>query len=151
MYFYDLWRLRWKRRLRRWGPQAFWGVVAAMWIFAMWIAAKHNFGKLAFILSSFLAIFVCLATSKEREASSLSAWSVFNPNFQAIPGTMDAKALDQQLRGLPAGGSCEADKDENPSRWEKQTEERNSKVGRNELCQCGSGRKFKVCCMRGTS
>ena len=31
----------------------------------------------------------------------------------------------------------------------KYKKEHNSKLGRNDLCPCGSGKKFKNCCLKG--
>lgn len=34
----------------------------------------------------------------KRDAGSLSPWSVFNPNFEVMPGTLTADQLDRQFR-----------------------------------------------------
>jgi len=37
---------------------------------------------------------------------------------------------------------------EDPNKIKKQSPKRVKKVGRNDLCPCGSGKKYKNCCLK---
>lgn len=64
--------------------------------------AIYYLSAVGFILSCFLLMYMLMAAGP-REKGSLSAFSVFNPNFEAIPGTMTAADVDASMRtGMPA-------------------------------------------------
>jgi len=80
---------------------------------------------------------------EDDEAFAETVWTIGQmvheaaPRLQAPePGSMQ----DQQQQAI--GGSQQSDKKQEPIR------NRDRKVGRNEPCPCGSGKKYKNCCMR---
>jgi hypothetical protein len=64
---------------------------------ALYISVKAGFGQLFIILSG-TAIIWNVGLSNERRDNSLSAYSIFNKNFQQLLGTTDGEELDRQLR-----------------------------------------------------
>ncbi|MDR0404390.1 MAG: SEC-C domain-containing protein, partial [Oscillospiraceae bacterium] len=54
----------------------------------------------------------------------------------------DAQINDVSKIRIPISSSSEFSKDLTPSNFIK----RRKKQGRNEQCQCGSGKKYKKCC-----
>lgn len=60
------------------------------------IAVLEQFGAVFFILSLFYLMWVGLS-DKKRQPSQLSAYSVFNPNFEQIEGTVNAQKLQAEL------------------------------------------------------
>jgi len=144
----DLWRLRWKRRLRAAHIELLWCMGITAWLGSFWMACRYDCGRLYFIASALTAIFGCLLTAKERAPGTLSAWSVFNPNFETIPGTMD---VDRQLRGRSMASQSSAPSS-SPYVDTKHTAAylerlRICTLSRNDPCLCGSDRKFKSCCL----
>uniref|UniRef100_A0A2R5L678 Putative conserved plasma membrane protein n=1 Tax=Ornithodoros turicata TaxID=34597 RepID=A0A2R5L678_9ACAR len=67
-----------------------------LWFLLMTLAVHVEFGAVFFILSLFYVIFTNLRTSP-RKKGELSAYSVFNPNFETIHGTVSPQQLEQQL------------------------------------------------------
>ncbi|KAL0110586.1 hypothetical protein PUN28_013878 [Cardiocondyla obscurior] len=68
----------------------------AVWITLYIIALKYEFGAVYFVLSALL--FVCLNTrSGPKKRGELSAYSVFNPNCEAIEGTLDASQFEREI------------------------------------------------------
>lgn len=71
----------------------------------LWSGATYYLDSVGFILGCFLAMYM-LTSQRQRQPGELSAFSVFNPHFQAIPGTMSAADVDASLRtGGPSGMS----------------------------------------------
>lgn len=70
---------------------------------------------------------------EETEAFAEAVWASGTAVHEAAPRTMDA-----QIRT----NSGQSEKKAEPIR------NRNEKVGRNDPCPCGSGKKYKACCMR---
>lgn len=60
------------------------------------IAILEQFGAVFFMLSLFYLIWVGLS-DKKRNPNKLSAYSVFNPNFEEIDGTINAQKLQAEL------------------------------------------------------
>lgn len=60
------------------------------------IAILEQFGAVFFMLSLFYLMWVGLS-DKKRKPDQLSAYSVFNPNFEEIDGTVNAKKLQAEL------------------------------------------------------
>ena len=65
---------------------------------------------------------------------------------------------ESQLAAPPASGGVRRQQDAAIAASERSTEKKREpvrnvgkKVGRNDLCPCGSGKKFKACCMRKQS
>lgn len=68
-----------------------------LWGILYVIAIEYEFGAVYFILSAL--VFICLNThSRPRKKGELSAYSVFNPNCEAIEGTLDASQFEREIR-----------------------------------------------------
>ena len=117
----------------------------AAWCFCWWLSCKIEFGSIFVVCSAIVAIFLNLSSDSKSGSGKLSAYSVFNPGAQRIAGSMDAEAIEDQLRhkapaasrksiDLDIGSSAVAD---HPTRKSKMA---------NSKCVCGSGKKYKVCC-----
>ena len=88
-----------------------------------------------------------LDSMKQEVISILSKIQVQNP--EAIEQRPEPNATDyvykhEEFKGLSEGESDEADNGETEE--EKPFVRAERKVGRNEPCPCGSGKKFKQCC-----
>lgn len=118
----------------------------AVWSFCWYLSCKIEFGSIFVVCSAIVAMFLNLSSSSDSKSDNkLSAYSVFNPGAQRIAGSMDAEAIEDQLRhkarsaekkaiDLDIGSSALAD---HPARKSKMA---------NSKCVCGSGKKYKVCC-----
>lgn len=60
------------------------------------IAILEQFGAVFFMLSLFYLMWVGLS-DKKRQPHQLSAYSVFNPHFEEIEGTVNAQKLQAEL------------------------------------------------------
>lgn len=68
-----------------------------LWITLYVIALKYQFGAVYFVLSAL--VFICLNTrSGPKKRDEPSAYSVFNPNCEAIEGTLDASQFEREIR-----------------------------------------------------
>lgn len=68
-----------------------------LWITLYAIALKYEFGAVYFVLSAL--VFICLNTrSGPKRRGEPSAYSVFNPNCEAIEGTLDASQFEREIR-----------------------------------------------------
>ena len=81
---------------------------------------------------------------EEEEGFQETLWSIGATIHEAAPKVQfqhsEASIEGQQEAAL--ANSQKSEKKKEPIR------NRAEKVGRNEPCPCGSGRKYKVCCMR---
>ncbi|CAF0964269.1 unnamed protein product [Adineta ricciae] len=68
-----------------------------VWLTLFVIFIRLEFGAIYFILSLLYLIWTNLS-SHRRRADQLSAYSVFNPNFEKLQGTFSAEDYDRQLR-----------------------------------------------------
>jgi len=71
-----------------------------LWLTLFIIFLRLEFGAVYFIISLLYIMWYSLGSRRRR--NELSAYSVFNPNFEKIPGTFSAEDYDRQLR---RGGS----------------------------------------------
>lgn len=69
----------------------------ALWCLLMALAVVVEFGAVFFAVSVLCFIFTNLR-NRPRKRGELSAYSVFNPNGQAIDGSVSAQDFEQQLR-----------------------------------------------------
>ena len=76
----------------------------------------------------------------ERKRDAEKARAQINYQHQAISALSDAEAPESRTHNTPQGMSEKRVQKQAPFKREIQ------KVGRNELCPCGSGKKYKVCC-----
>eukprot|EP01084_Bolivina_argentea_P206144 352020_1 len=116
-----------------------------------------------FLISYFLqfgSIFLCISiiyfifnNLGKRKAGELSAYSVFNNNYEQIAGTFDASYYENMLRGKSKKNRPKLDHfNSSKSGKVKKTKRikhpvRMSKSG-NIKCPCNSGKKYKKCCMK---
>lgn len=71
-----------------------------LWLTLFVIFIRLEFGAIYFIISLLYLMWRSLGARRRR--NELSAYSVFNPNFEKIQGTFSAEDYDKQLR---RGGS----------------------------------------------
>lgn len=71
-----------------------------IWLTLFVIFIRLEFGIIYFIIS--LLYFIWNSLDSRRRRNGLSAYSVFNPNFEKIQGTFSGEDYDRQLR---RGGS----------------------------------------------
>lgn len=68
-----------------------------LWVTLYMIALEYEFGAVYFILSAL--VFIWLNTRSEpKRRDEPSAYSVFNPNCEAIEGTLDASQFEREIR-----------------------------------------------------
>jgi hypothetical protein len=73
-----------------------------LWLTLLLIFIRLEFGSIYFIVSLLYLIWSSLGSRRRRQRDQLSAYSVFNPNFEKLQGTFSAEDYDRQLR---RGGS----------------------------------------------
>ncbi|KAK2576431.1 hypothetical protein KPH14_005764 [Odynerus spinipes] len=69
----------------------------ALWATLYVIAIEIEFGTVYFIGSTLVLIYLN-TRSTPRKKGELSAYSVFNPNCEAIEGTLDASQFEREIR-----------------------------------------------------
>ena len=67
-----------------------------VWLTLFLIFIRLEFGAIYFIISVLYLMWSSLDSRRRR--NQLSAYSVFNPNFEKIQGTFSAEDYDRQLR-----------------------------------------------------
>jgi hypothetical protein len=67
------------------------------WAALVKIASLFDFGPIVIVGTVFVGI--AIAGFTQRKEGSLSAYSLFNPNLQRLPGQLTAEHLDGQVRG----------------------------------------------------
>lgn len=112
-----------------------------LWIFLGWLALKAEFGLVFIIVSALYAIFINLDHSSSP--GKLSAYSVFNKDAYAIPGTMNASQFEQELRHQPAPSEAHDIRSHEGEPKDSSDQFKRASKKANELCGCGSGKKFK--------
>lgn len=68
-----------------------------LWGALFYQSRNIGFGEVFLICSCFYLIYSNLG---KREEGQLSAYSVFNENFQELPGTLNAARIDSELRSI---------------------------------------------------
>ncbi|KAL2715117.1 SAYSvFN domain-containing protein 1 [Vespula squamosa] len=72
-----------------------------LWVTLYIIAIEIEFGAVYFVISTL--VLICLNTrSRPKKKGELSAYSVFNPNCEAIEGTLDASQFEREIRYGPS-------------------------------------------------
>jgi len=79
---------------------------------------------------------------EEEEGFQESVWMIGAATHEAAPRPVASAASTQGQQASAITNSQKSDKKPEPIR------NRNEKIGRNEPCPCGSGKKYKNCCMR---
>jgi preprotein translocase subunit SecA len=79
---------------------------------------------------------------EDDESFAESVWAIGAATHESAGSTIQSmRAQAEQQGSTNAGGEG---KKQEPIR------NRNAKIGRNDPCPCGSGKKYKACCMRKT-
>jgi preprotein translocase subunit SecA len=79
---------------------------------------------------------------EDDEAFQDSVWSISSAVHEAAPGALAAAQSIQGEQQAAIAGSQQSGKKVDPIR------NKGVKIGRNDPCPCGSGKKYKNCCMR---
>jgi len=69
-----------------------------LWLTLFVIFIRLEFGAIYFIVSLLYFIWTSMSSHHRRRTNQLSAYSVFNKNFEKIQGTFSAEDYDRQLR-----------------------------------------------------
>ena len=72
-----------------------------LWLLVWGFFIEVEFGAVYLVISGLLFIFMSLQGGKKRAEGELSAYSVFNKNFEAIEGTLSAEQFERELRYGP--------------------------------------------------
>lgn len=134
-----------------------WGAIYKLFI-------HFGFGLVYFFLTIIALIFCNLGKRKPWE---LSAYSIFNPNFERIPGTFSASAIQPGIERLnmpdddndALNDDLAVVNDNNRSNEQRtvyntKAEIRKRKMKQlakqplNSKCECGSNKKYKSCCYK---
>ncbi|XP_033733939.1 SAYSvFN domain-containing protein 1-like [Pecten maximus] len=77
------------------------GLKCVLWL-ALWgLFVEIQFGAVFVLLSALFFLYRSLSNRK-RKKNKLSAYSVFNPNFERLDGTFTAEQFEQELRYGPS-------------------------------------------------
>jgi len=82
-----------------------WAIFAVkflVWVCLQVVFVKIEFGAVFFL---FTCIFLMLKNMGKRKAGEMSAYSVFNPNCEAIDGTLTAQQFEREIRHGPAAAT----------------------------------------------
>ena len=111
-----------------------------MRIFAeMWIGIGDRVTDLVFRIEQFDPEFLTYLGSRYQLDR---AQTIHQEAQSQLAGVENGSAIQHQQQAAIAGSQQSPDKKREPVR------NTGKKVGRNDLCPCGSGKKFKACCMR---
>lgn len=80
------------------------GLKALLWLTLFGFFVEVEFGVVFVVSSVFYFIYSSMRGSK-RKSSELSAYSVFNKNFERIEGTLTADQFEREIRYGPGGVS----------------------------------------------
>jgi hypothetical protein len=109
------------------------------WV-VLWFGFSYwEFGVVFVILSLFGFIF---SNMGERKDGELSAYSVFNQGFKKLLGDKSVEQLENEMRMRGSDPNTQPP----PPKPRQSSPQQSGKLGRNSLCPCDSGRKFKKCC-----
>ena len=73
----------------------------AVWLLLWAFFISVEFGLVYFVCSCLFMIVISMRGGKKRRSGTLSAYSVFNKNFEVIDGTFTAEQLERELRQGP--------------------------------------------------
>jgi hypothetical protein len=122
-------------------------IILIVWCIVYYYFILIQFGSLYFLVSVIIFIF-CNLNENSKSSNSLSAYSVFNDNYQSIHGSLSREQLESEL-----SHSMNNRIDNYKPVYNKslpQHYERASKNA-NKPCICGSGKKYKNCCSKLTA
>ncbi|XP_043940766.1 SAYSvFN domain-containing protein 1 [Protopterus annectens] len=75
-----------------------------LWLVLFGLFVELEFGLVYFVLSMFYWIYEGMRAPKKRQEGEISAYSVFNPGCEAIPGTLTAEQFERELQYKPLSG-----------------------------------------------
>jgi len=74
---------------------------ASVWLLLWGFFVSIEFGLVYFVCSCLFFIVLSMRGGKKRKSGALSAYSVFNKNFEVIDGTFTAEQFERELRHGP--------------------------------------------------
>ena len=77
------------------------GLKVMLWLVLWGFFIEVGFGLVYLIVSGLVSIILSLRGGRKRAPGELSAYSVFNKNFEAIEGTLSAQQFERELRYGP--------------------------------------------------
>ena len=75
---------------------------ALVWLLLWGFFISFEFGLVYFVCSCLFFIILSMRGGKKRKPGTLSAYSVFNKNFETIDGTLTAEQFERELRHGPS-------------------------------------------------
>ena len=83
--------------------QSWWstGLKFLLWLLVWGFFIEVEFGMVYLVVSGLVFIVLSLRGGRKRRPGELSAYSVFNENFEAIEGTLSAEQFEKELRYGP--------------------------------------------------
>ncbi|XP_034018761.1 SAYSvFN domain-containing protein 1 [Thalassophryne amazonica] len=72
-----------------------------LWLVLLGLFAELEFGLPFFVISLFYWLYEGLRSPAARRSGELSAYSVFNPGCEALPGTLTAEQLEGEMGYRP--------------------------------------------------
>ena len=78
------------------------GLKILLWILIWGFFIEVEFGLVYFVVSALVFLVVSLRGGRKRASGELSAYSVFNKNFESIQGTLSAEQFERELRYGPS-------------------------------------------------
>lgn len=84
-------------------PSPWWmtGLKILLWVLLWGFFIEVEFGMVYLVASGLVLIVLSLRGGKKRAPDELSAYSVFNKNFETIEGTLSAEQFEKELRYGP--------------------------------------------------
>ncbi|XP_077367523.1 SAYSvFN domain-containing protein 1 [Festucalex cinctus] len=76
-----------------------------LWLVLLGLFVELGFGLPYFVLSLFYWLYEGLRDPGEREPGEMSAYSVFNPDCQPLPGALTAEQLESEMGYRPLANS----------------------------------------------
>lgn len=78
------------------------GLKILLWFLLWGFFIEVEFGLAYFVSSGLVFVVLSLRGGRKRKPGELSAYSVFNKNFEAIEGTLSAEQFEKELRYGPS-------------------------------------------------
>ena len=85
-------------------PSSWWilGLKLLLWVLVWGFFIEVEFGLVYLVTSGLVFIVVSLRGGRKRVLGELSAYSVFNENFETIEGTLSPEQFERELRYGPS-------------------------------------------------
>ncbi|XP_049613231.1 SAYSvFN domain-containing protein 1 [Syngnathus scovelli] len=72
-----------------------------IWVMLLGLFVELEFGWAFFVISLFYWMYEGLRDPKDREPEEMSAYSVFNPNCEPLPGALTAEQMEAEMGYRP--------------------------------------------------